>query len=40
MCINIAICDDEELARKKIGNAILTYFSNKEINFKIYWESA
>ena len=40
MCINIAICDDEELARKKIGNAILTYFSNKEINFKIYYYSS
>lgn len=38
--IQIAICDDEEIIRKQIGNTISYYFSTKQIDYKIhYYES-
>ena len=37
MKINIAVCDDEEIIRKQMSNIIIAYFSQKNIQIKL-WE--
>lgn len=37
MTLKIAICDDEEIIRKQLGNVMSDYLSVRNIKFKIYY---
>lgn len=37
--IKIAICDDEELSRKQLGNLVIDYFNRRKIENKIFYFS-
>lgn len=36
MMVKIAICDDEEIIRKQLGNVISNYLSVRKIDFEIF----